>query len=380
MKKVAKRDFTLFLSILLLITTLCMSIGYAAINAITLETVGTVTANVQSGVFITDVSYYSDVNANTANCEINNMYQTLLDSSISLSSSDSNSSITYQVTVYNRTNDTYAFKGISYMQNMYSNEDIKCEVSDIDLNDTIESQSSKTFKITFSYNNGLGASNTLDSKINLGFAPNHTITYTNITDNGYQSNIAEGLSYTNTFTNDVPDSVEVTMGGTPLTENTDFTYNSGTLTIPNVTGDLTINGISRNPFDNTVTADNTSFIFENMTYDELLAQDFSFINDSGKTIKRVNVRITATVRKTGSGSTGNQYIYPKLIYNNTTSSLMSVSISTTSSDSRQVTSNLGYISKNITNGSNFVLDFTESSRSTIITIDSIDKVEVTFTF
>lgn len=357
-----------------------MSIGYAAINAITLETVGTVTANVQSGVFITDVVYYSDVNANTANCIINNMYQTLLDSSISLSSSDSSSSITYQVTVYNRTNDTYAFKGISYMQNLYSNEDIKCEASDIDLNDTLASQSSKTFKITFSYNNGLGASNTLDSKINLGFAPNHTITYTNITDNGYQSNIAEGLTYTNTFTNDVPDSVEVTMGGTPLTENTDFTYTSGTLTVPNVTGDLTINGISRNPFDNTVTSDNTSFIFENMTYDELLAQDFTFLNDSGKTIKKVNVRITATVRKTGAGSTGSQYIYPKLIYNNTTSSLMSVSVSTTSSDPRQVTSNLGYISKSITNGSNFVLDFTESSRSTIITIDSIDKVEVTFTF
>ena len=41
-----------------------MGIGYASINSITGEIEGTVIAEVQSGVFITNIEYVSDVDAN----------------------------------------------------------------------------------------------------------------------------------------------------------------------------------------------------------------------------------------------------------------------------------------------------------------------------
>ena len=72
----------------------------------------------------------------------------------------------------------------------------------------------------------------------------YTITYNNITgSNNYPSTISSGSTYTQNFTTP-PDDVSVTMGGTNLTKGTDFTYSNGTLTIPNVTGNLVINGVS----------------------------------------------------------------------------------------------------------------------------------------
>lgn len=239
MKKFKKFDFSLFLSVMLLISTTFMSIGYAAINSITAEINGTATVNVQSGVFITDVEYFSDVDAHIAQCEINNIYGTLLDSKIYLSETNNASSVTYTITVYNRTDETYAFKGVVYDQSAYSNEDIKCEVSDINVNDTLGSNGTKTFKVTFSYRNGLSTNNILTSIVSFAFGVNHTITYNNITGSGYPANIADGLTYTNTFT-DPPEDVVVKMGGTTLVKETDYTYSNGTLTIPNVSGDLEI--------------------------------------------------------------------------------------------------------------------------------------------
>ena len=59
--KVRKNILWLFL---LLISILFMSIGYAAINAITIDITGVIEAEVQEGVFITNVEYVSDVDAN----------------------------------------------------------------------------------------------------------------------------------------------------------------------------------------------------------------------------------------------------------------------------------------------------------------------------
>ena len=49
---------------LLLMSILFMGIGYATINSITGEIKGEVIATVQSGVFITNVEYIKDIDAN----------------------------------------------------------------------------------------------------------------------------------------------------------------------------------------------------------------------------------------------------------------------------------------------------------------------------
>ena len=66
------------------------------------------------------------------------------------------------------------------------------------------------------------------------------IFYINIsTTSSDQTTIYYMDTYTKTFSNP-PSSIEVTMGGTTLTQGTDYTYTNGTLTIPDVTGTLVI--------------------------------------------------------------------------------------------------------------------------------------------
>ena len=184
--------------IAILISVCLMSFGYAAISSIALDVSGTATAQAQSGVFITEVNYQSNVGADTVNSKINNFIGSVLDSTVVLSTTNNNSSITYQVKVYNNTNDDYAFKTTTYESNFYDNNGIKFELTGMSQNTIVPSKQIKTFTITFSYENGVPASNTLNSYLNFSFGKNHTITYIDVTGN-YQTNIADGLTYTNTF-------------------------------------------------------------------------------------------------------------------------------------------------------------------------------------
>ena len=112
-KKVPKSNSWIFL-LLICITTCFMGIGFANIN-IQLGISGDVLAEAQTELFITDVRYVSDVNADLNNSKILTSYQTLLSSNIALSQTNNNSSITYEVVIYNSTDTDYRFKETTYM-------------------------------------------------------------------------------------------------------------------------------------------------------------------------------------------------------------------------------------------------------------------------
>lgn len=92
---------------LLMIAFSFITVGYASINSITSEIKGTAVAKAQTGVFITDDEYISDVDANTAMSEIQSYYGTIMKSKIVLSDSNGNSEIKYAITFYNNSNKTY---------------------------------------------------------------------------------------------------------------------------------------------------------------------------------------------------------------------------------------------------------------------------------
>ena len=102
MKFVKIKNSTLLF--LLLMAVLVMGIGYASINSVTGEIKGTLTANSQEGVFITDVTYVSDVGAKLSNCKISKYAGTMMQSTVELSNTNVSSSITYKVTIYNAYN------------------------------------------------------------------------------------------------------------------------------------------------------------------------------------------------------------------------------------------------------------------------------------
>ena len=85
--------------ILISIATIFMSIGYATINSITLDISGDVSLISQEGIFITEVSYVSNIDASLEESKIIAYSSTTLNSQVVLSNTNSNSSITYKIKI-----------------------------------------------------------------------------------------------------------------------------------------------------------------------------------------------------------------------------------------------------------------------------------------
>lgn len=169
-KQIYKHNRILLL--LFLIATLLMGVGYASVNSITLDFNGKAIAKEVDGVYITETNYVRNVNADLSNSKINNAYKTNLNSTVTLSNRYANSSITYEITVYNSSDSDYSYVGTDFLLGdiTYDNEDIVFYVTGIEENDIIKSKQTKTFEITYHYdNNILAYNNTLNSIINFKF-------------------------------------------------------------------------------------------------------------------------------------------------------------------------------------------------------------------
>ena len=137
--------FVLFAMIIL------MSIGYASINSVTGDIEGTALADAQEGVFITNIEYVSDVNASVSNSRVNKFLGTVMDSTMKLSDTDVNSSITYKVTVYNKGTEEAVFQKITYANDFYDNNDIIFDISGFTTGEKIGPGESKDIIIKFKY-------------------------------------------------------------------------------------------------------------------------------------------------------------------------------------------------------------------------------------
>ena len=158
------------LLILLVASIIFMGIGYSAINSVTGEIDATATAEVQSGVFITDVELESQVDADINTSKINNYTGTTMNSTIVLSPTNPSSEIVYKVTVYNNGDKNETYLGAIYDEEFYDNLGIIFEVEGINLDDEIAPKETKEFTIKFKYKDGIiPDSNILNSYINFKF-------------------------------------------------------------------------------------------------------------------------------------------------------------------------------------------------------------------
>ena len=190
MKQIKKRRFLL---LLIIIGTMFIGIGYASINSITGEITGTVLAEVQSGVFITDVEYVSDIEADMNISRVENFIGTTLNNTVGLSETNPNSQITYKVTVYNNSEEEAVFVGPIYDEEFYSNPNIEFEISGFTEGEIIGANESREIIITFKYKNEtIPEETTLSSYINLKFSiPNRLRMATNVGGTGKYLNSAE---------------------------------------------------------------------------------------------------------------------------------------------------------------------------------------------
>ena len=93
--------------ILVFFACLSMSVGYAAISAVSLNITGDALASAQTGVFISDAVCASGGN-------VLGTVQTTLNSSVTLSNNDDSSTVTCTVTIFNNTNISYYYDNLVY--------------------------------------------------------------------------------------------------------------------------------------------------------------------------------------------------------------------------------------------------------------------------
>lgn len=170
--KHSRKKFKIFevYSVLIFIVTLFISIGYAEISDVLLNITGTVQATAQEGVFIANISNISE---ETTNSKINYFIGTMLESQIVLGDT-ADSSITYEVTLYNNSDKEYIYIGTITDTTdgiLYDNENIEFFETGIEqYKTTIAPTQSLKFTITFKYKDGTQiTNNTLNSKLNFRF-------------------------------------------------------------------------------------------------------------------------------------------------------------------------------------------------------------------
>ena len=222
------------------ISILFMSIGFASINSIVINIDGLASATPQDGLFFTDILYDSSQNVAIEESKVLNMYQTMMQSKITLSSELVNSSITYKLTIYNNTDDDYYFVGTSYDNEFYSNSNITFSLTNIDTGSLVRSKDYIIFYITFKYNTDtVPDSNILESSINFNFEKGYKVTYENFTDTTSYPKSVYGNSnlVVNLGTLDAP--IEVSKDGNILSSSS-YTYSNNILTISNANGNIHI--------------------------------------------------------------------------------------------------------------------------------------------
>ena len=128
----------------IILSTCCLSIGYAELNTLTLRLDGKVSAKPINELIITQIQYDTSNEADIMNSVVHQYSGTNMESTISLTD-NANSSITYNITMYNGDTQVYLYKEVEYIDECYDNSDIVFEINGLKPGDTINKYETITF-------------------------------------------------------------------------------------------------------------------------------------------------------------------------------------------------------------------------------------------
>ncbi len=164
---IIKKPFIL----LLLLAITFLGIGYAQITDVNLYITGTVVAEAEKEVLITNIAFDSSNIADPNDSTIYDPYLTIMHSTIVLGNNTA-STITYNVTIRNNTDADATYNKAIFTDELgYDNHDIEFVVSGIAKNDVLAPGAEVTFSITFKYIDSLANvyNDTLNSYIRFDF-------------------------------------------------------------------------------------------------------------------------------------------------------------------------------------------------------------------
>lgn len=278
----------------IMFVTIFMGIGYASVFSVSLEVDGELVAIAPKGVFISDAKVIEGVNADLSDSIVNQVVQTMFNSVTTLSNIDINSTVTYEITVYNATSNDYIFSGVTYDSEFYSNDNIDFSLSNLSAGTIIKPFESITFNINFYYVSSIISNNVLESYLNFDFKEVHDVLYVDISNNSYPSFVINGDDLVVNFTDPVPTAVNVFLNDS-LYDN--FSYQNGVLIIYSVTGDVTISNKTADGYDHFIEEGNQIFddesindnINNNFTVTDLFSKTYIFANGSNSKVSSVKV-------------------------------------------------------------------------------------------
>lgn len=219
--------------VLLVIVTLFMGIGYASINSVTFNMIGSSSAKKSDGIKITDITYLSSDTSDNSSV-INSYDNTIMNSTINLSD-DISSYVTYKITLYNNSDYDYMYDSAVYDDKFYSNENIIYLVSGINKDDIIKSGETKNITITFKYKTSNISRKTLDLYINFKFIKLYEVFYNDIENNNYPKYIKEGDDLNINLPSNIYD---VSLNGA-----NNYDYSNNILSIPNIKSNISISPV-----------------------------------------------------------------------------------------------------------------------------------------
>lgn len=194
--------------ILLIFATIFMGIGYAMLNSTKLEVSGSLVGLKQDGIFITQVKYQSDNNAEPSKSYIDYYVGTAVKSYLKLTN-DQSSSITYEITVYNSDKIDYYFDKVLQMDMenniTYTNSNITYQLAGIQKDDVVRAGETRSFTVTFSYANKENITDTeLTSILNYKFVKSTERITLNLDYNGTTGTTTQMIVYKDDVLIDLP--------------------------------------------------------------------------------------------------------------------------------------------------------------------------------
>ena len=233
-------NFRKYLLIAIFIATVFMSIGYATVNSVTLDVGGKVSVEAFKGLFIYDINIDPNSNANLEGSKIDLFHETMAQSRVVLND-NINSTLTMNVTIYNKSDNDVYFDQVVYGSNFYDNNNIDFTLTGLTNGQKLSVNDNVSFQITFKYSDAYKATNPstfdniLNSYLNFRFVNGYSITYNGFSStNGLADLILDGTTKTISFTSTtgIPYSVNVT----GCTSN----YSSPTLTLSDPTENVVV--------------------------------------------------------------------------------------------------------------------------------------------
>lgn len=148
------------------LSSVCMftAMGYAAISSNVFLEAETILSPPHE-IFITGATSSGE---NGGESVAQRCYSTVVDSKTTLDANE-NSSATLHLTIFNNTPDIYAFKGVEYAEEFYSNDNITFSLQGISVGDKVLPGEIITCDLTFNYENYNGVEESLSSVLNIHF-------------------------------------------------------------------------------------------------------------------------------------------------------------------------------------------------------------------